>query len=497
MTMHTGRLNGKLVLGLVISALTLAGCGSSDSDDDDESDAAAQFPKGAIMLAADDLTRSAKEAFIQAESGDVIVFPEGRFMMGDVLTFDADSDGDGTSVSNITMMGYGRDKTILDFSDSVGTDGILVQNGKDITIRDIGIYEAPNNGIKYTDTDGIHVKSVATVWEGELNADNGAYGLYPVESQNILIEDSYVRGSADAGIYVGQSSNIVVRRNVSEENVAGIEIENSMEADVYDNEANKNTGGILIFDLPIGNGLYGSGVRVFDNDVEDNNADNFANQSDNPAGVHIVPPGTGIILLSTLDVEIYNNELSNNETMAVAVSSYYIAEENLSYMNPEYKAVLDDGWQPVPRNISIHDNEFSKNSTAPRGDLITDLIAGYQELHGDFPNIFYDGIGELLANSGQMPNTAGSPFAPEDEVCAADNSGASYGQVTGTDSINENFDSEGNSKTQLFFEKSQDKILKCDTPLARLEPATATINGKAYGCGSDETGDASAASCSL
>src|SRR5699024_2527168 len=101
---------------------------------------------------------------------------------------------------------------------------------------------------------------VATVWEGEPDSANGAYGLYPVESANVLIEDSYVRGSADAGVYVGQSDRIVVRNNIAEWNVAGMEIENSTNADMYSNIARHNTGGLLVFDLPIGNGKYGSGV---------------------------------------------------------------------------------------------------------------------------------------------------------------------------------------------------------------------------------------------
>ena len=86
--------------------------------------------------------------------------------------------------------------------------------------------------------------------------------------------------------------------------MAGIEIENSKYADVYDNEATGNTGGILVFDLPIGNKLYGNSVRVFNNRVIGNNTRNFATNGSFEGGVHIVPPGTGIIILSTSGVEI-------------------------------------------------------------------------------------------------------------------------------------------------------------------------------------------------
>jgi len=48
--------------------------------------------------------------------------------------------------------------------------------------------------------------------------------------------------AADAGSYVGQSKNVIVRNNRAESNVAGIEIENTQGADVYDNVAVDNTG---------------------------------------------------------------------------------------------------------------------------------------------------------------------------------------------------------------------------------------------------------------
>src|SRR3546814_1516361 len=79
------------------------------------------------------------------------------------------------------------------------------------------------------------MRRVRAEWTGGPSTDNGAYGLYPVQVDNVLIEDSVVKGASDAGIYVGQSTNIIVRNNRAEGNVAGIEIENSTGADVYGN----------------------------------------------------------------------------------------------------------------------------------------------------------------------------------------------------------------------------------------------------------------------
>ena len=47
-----------------------------------------------------------------------------------------------------------------------------------------------------------------------------------------------------------RAEHIIVRNSLAEYNVAGIEIENSSFADVYDNTTKNNTGGILVFDLP-------------------------------------------------------------------------------------------------------------------------------------------------------------------------------------------------------------------------------------------------------
>lgn len=495
-------------VGLVLT-LSLAGCGGSSSDSadatpDNPENPAPNFPASAIMLPADNLTQAAKEAFITAETGDVIVFPEGTFEIADTLTFDGDSGGTGASTKNITIAGYGKDRTVLDFSNSSGGDGIFVQNGKDIEIRDLGVYEAANNAIKLVNTDGIILDSVATVWEGALDQDNGAYGLYPVQSKNILIQNSYVRGSADAGIYVGQAENIVVRRNIAVENVAGIEIENSVNADVYDNEARGNTGGILVFDLPIGQTYYGSNVRVFNNKVEDNNTDNFANASDFAAGVHVVPPGTGVILLAASDVEVYNNTISDHDTLSVAITSYLLAEEKL--LTPEgfaeFGPIVDDGWKPVPRNVSVHDNTISNSGGNARGQLIDEIIFGYTAKHGGLPAILYDGVGELVANGGGAAAAiVGSPFDDGDHICAASNEGASLGQVYGTDPTEPgNFDM-GQTPPEpvatLKYEATQNELLACNVAPARLAASKATINGNSYGCASDETGDPSVASCAL
>lgn len=475
-------------------ALGISGCGSDDNETTVTEPTTPTtptpppgptFPEGAIMIeAGENLTTRIQEALINAQSGDVIVLPEGNFKMDSTLLFDGDVDGDGVFAKNITIKGYGMDKTILDFSEANSGDGIFVQNAVNIIIEDLAANEAKANGIKLKNTNGIILRRVATIWDGELDQDNGAYGLYPVECENILIEDTYVRGSADAGIYVGQSEYIVVRRNIAKENVAGIEIENSKYADVYDNEAFGNTGGILVFDLPINNDRYGSSVRVFNNKVYDNNTHNFANASANPAGVHIVPPGTGVIILSTRDVEIFNNEISNHDTLGITISSFHIAEPDVSSFVGNYAMpgqAIEDGWRATPRNVYMHNNTITNTGAKPNGYLIEDLIQGYVLTRGAMPGILYDGIGEMLANSGaaQQLGLREMPFAEDgsDNICAQNNTGASVGRLVANGNVAMNpFD--------FLYEAEQNELMNCAQ--LSLPVHTVTFGDEIFGCGVDD-----------
>ncbi|GIU29480.1 parallel beta-helix domain-containing protein [Shewanella sp. MBTL60-007] len=476
-------------------AISLGAC----SSDDDETNVVEEdtgvvtptpepdpsFPDGAIMVEdGENLTIRIQEALINAQSGDVIVLPKGNFEIESTLLFDGDVDGDGSYAKNVTIMGYGMEETVLDFSKANSGDGIFVQNALNIIIQDLSVNEAKNNGIKLKNTNGIILRRLATVWEGELDEGNGAYGLYPVECENILIEDTYVRGSADAGIYVGQSEYIVVRRNIAKENVAGIEIENSKYADVYDNEAMGNTGGILVFDLPIGNHRYGSSVRIFNNKVYDNNTKNFANASANPAGVHIVPPGTGMIILSTDDVEIFNNEITNHDTMGVTISSFFIAEPNIETFVANYGQPgqpIEDGWRPTPRNIYLHDNVIEGYGQKPNGYLIDDIIKGYLFTHGQFPGVLYDGLGELLSNNGTAAylGLQELPFAADgsDNICASNNGDVSFGRLY----ANDNTDM---ASPEFLFEKTQTDIMDCQQ--VSLPVHTVTFGEQIFGCGVDD-----------
>ena len=308
-----------------------------------------------------------QEALILASPGDIIKLSNGVYELEDSLSIDVDG---------ISFIGSDINKTILSFEkQQTGAQGLLITSNN-VTLSDFAVVNAKGDAIKAKGVDNIKFIKVKTEWTGGPKETNGAYGLYPVESTNILIDNCVAIGASDAGIYVGQSQNIIVKNSRAEFNVAGIEIENSYFADVFNNIATNNTGGILIFDLPGLPQQGGHHVRVFNNKIINNNTDNFA-----PEGniVGEVPRGTGVIVQANSFVDIFENTIEGNETINIAIVTYPYETE-------------DESYNPHPRNVQIYNNTFGKSGYRP--DLETGELAKmlFELSGGDMPDIFWDGV---------------------------------------------------------------------------------------------------------
>ena len=324
-----------------------------------------------IIPPSEDSQERLQEALILANPGDIIQLTTGIYNFEDSLSLDVDG---------VTIQGDGHENTILNFSDQKsGAQGLMVTSNK-VLLKNFAVLDAKGDAIKVKGSDGISFINVRTEWSGGPKSSNGAYGLYPVESKNVLIDGCIAIGASDAGIYVGQSENIVVRNSIAKFNVAGIEIENSYYADVYDNTAEDNTGGILVFDLPGLPQQGGHDVRVFNNSIVHNNTDNFA-----PEGniVGEVPRGTGIIIMANSNVEIFSNRIDDHETVGIAVVSYINDDDSDDF--------TDSGYYPHPKSVQIHNNEISRSGSNP--DLDKDIASILYEISdGDMPDIFWDGV---------------------------------------------------------------------------------------------------------
>jgi parallel beta-helix repeat protein len=335
----------------VASLALLAGCGGATSGEPDP-----------------DFEKKLQAQLLDAKPGDVIDVPAGKYALSRSLSL---------AVNGITLKGAGMDKTILSFAKAnSGAEGLLV-TGDDFTLQDIALEDTKGDALKINGTKNAVMRRVRAEWTGGPKTSNGAYGLYPVQVTNVLIEDSVVKGASDAGIYVGQSTNIIVRNNRAEGNVAGIEIENSTGADVYGNTTTGNTGGILVFNMP-NLPVPGSKTRVYKNVVKANNHANFGAKG---SAVSSVPPGAGIIVNSNDMVEIFDNDIADNQTANVIISSYY--STGFDTKNGVAKA-----YDPYPQDIYVANNRFSGGGDKP-GARYAPLA---QAAGGALPAVLWDGF---------------------------------------------------------------------------------------------------------
>ncbi len=326
--------------------------------------AAPAYAKTLAVAPGPDAQEALQLALLDAKPGDVVELAAGRYVLTDGLSLDID---------DVTIRGAGPDATILSFDGQQGgAEGLLITSDR-VTVRDFAVENSKGDGVKSKDADQISMINLRVEWTGGPKTTNGAYGVYPVGSTNVLIDGVTVRGASDAGVYVGQSKNIIVRNSVAEFNVAGIEIENSSNADVYGNTVTRNTGGILVFDLPNLPVMDGHSTRVFNNRIIDNDTPNFA-----PAGniVASVPVGAGVMIMANRNVHVFGNEIDGNQTAAVLLVGYTQAFDDPTY-------------NPIPREVVVRDNSIGRNGWAPAFPGGAQLAAA---VGGTLPPVLWDGV---------------------------------------------------------------------------------------------------------
>ncbi|MBO6944088.1 parallel beta-helix domain-containing protein [Altererythrobacter sp.] len=339
---------------------------------------------------------------LDAQPGDVITIPEGKFPITRSLSL---------TVDGVTIRGAGMDKSILSFKGQVaGAEGLLV-TASDFTIEGLAIEDTIGDALKISEGNNIVIRGVRTEWTDGYKTENGAYGIYPVQTTNVLMEDNVAIGASDAGIYVGQSANVIVRRNRAEYNVAGIEIENTVDADVYENVATNNTGGILVFNMP-NLPQVGERTRVFNNTVVDNNTENFGHEG---TPVASVPAGSGIVITSNDKVEVFDNEIRNNQTANIIISSVYSTNYAGMSAQPNYDA--------YPEGIFIYGNTLEGGGDSPDGLDLKTLKTLMFGINGSFPDVLWDGY----VNTDKLVDGK----LPEDQRICIDNGDAGIINVDG------------------------------------------------------------------
>ena len=347
---------------ILVLALLAAACGRGEQ--------ASHAPGPEVAAGDAAFADQFREKLLDAKRGDVIEVPPGKFSFDRSLSLRADG---------VTIRGAGPDKSVLSFKgQKAGAEGLLV-NASDFTIENLAIEDSKGDGLKVNEGENITIRNVRVEWTGGPKTGNGAYGLYPVKTRNVLIENSVAIAAADAGIYVGQSRDVIVRNSRAEYNVAGIEIENTINADVYDNVATHNTGGILVFNMPALS-QQGGNIRVFRNKVVANDTENFGAKG---TPVASVPAGSGVVVNSNDDVEIFDNDIADNKTANIIVSSVY----STGYKDDQAAS----GFDPYPERINISGNRLSGGGDAPDGLDLKALKLAVYGIGGRFPDVLFDG----------------------------------------------------------------------------------------------------------
>ncbi|MGH8541629.1 MAG: parallel beta-helix domain-containing protein [Stenotrophobium sp.] len=301
-------------------------------------------------------------AFFEVHEGDTIRFCAGTFSFTTGLTL--------TGKRGITIIGAGRDQTVLSFAKSDAQDGININKVSGIVVQDLTIYDAPGNGLRIFRSNYVTVRGVKVGWsdaddqcptkptcplyDGTMASwiNNGSYAFYPVLSHHIFIENSVSVGSSDAGVYVGQSNDILVQHTEAYHNVAGFEFENTYRAEFIHNVAHDNVGGFLVFDLP-GRAQFGEKNVVHYNESYSNNVPSFA-----PRGAIVgdVPSGTGMLVLASDQLEADDNNIHNNNTSGLIVVNYGLVDSSEPSTNYDF----------FPEGIHIYNNTFTDNGGSPQ-----------------------------------------------------------------------------------------------------------------------------------
>ena len=115
-------------------------------------------------------------AFAQAAPGATLVFDSGTYAFTNTLNL--------AVVARVTVKGQGADKTILDFKgQAAGADGILADRTDQVAFRDFWVRDPISSGVRVNRANGVVMHGLKVSWTTPDISTHGAYGLYPVLSQ--------------------------------------------------------------------------------------------------------------------------------------------------------------------------------------------------------------------------------------------------------------------------------------------------------------------------
>jgi parallel beta-helix repeat protein len=298
---------------------------------------------------------SIQAAVDQAGPGDTIVVEPGVYHESVTI-----------KVPSVTLKGQGSGdaRPILD-GENRFENGVLATAGP-FTIENLVVRNYLKNGVIVRGADGVIFRDLRT-------ENTGEYGVFPVESANVLVERCVTSGVSDTGIYVGQSRDIVIRDSEAFDNTSGIEIENTINAVVENNYLHDNSGGVLVFLLPEHVSKENHHNVIRNNRIDNNNKPNTAPPE---MIVSTVPVGTGVFIMAADDNEVTGNQITNNHSFGVAIANLTQALPKDSYFDVGIYS---------ERN-RVHANSFSGNGGSPDEEVSKAGLPG--------ADLLWDGTGD-------------------------------------------------------------------------------------------------------
>lgn len=287
-----------------------------------------------------------------ANPGDTVRVPPGTYYENVLVTKD-----------NITI--EGSQGAILDGTGLTGS-GITVRSSAPLgringfSLSGLRIQNFVRNGVILNRVDNYQIDHGQYV-------DNLAYGIFPIRSTHGLIEFNQVSGSDDTGIYIGQSSDAVIRNNHVTDCTVAISAEVSSNIVVENNRVMDNTMGMLAMVLPGLSVAEAANIQITDNLFIRNNRPNPVSD---PADIlSQLPSGLGILIYGADHVNVMGNRVLDNNSAGIAVIQVTPA-----------MAALDPRIEPFPNQILISRNVVLSNGAdpdpkiapLPSGDLIWD-----------------------------------------------------------------------------------------------------------------------------